>query len=413
MNATRMASTGRRRIAIGAAVTALALVGTGCNGPANDPPSTTPAVATPTGTAPIGATPAGVTPDPGSGLKTIDQSALQALVDTTIKDQLIPGAVVVLSTPQGDFTVASGTTERGVQSPPDADTHFRIASNTKTMTSAVVLQLAQEGKLELNDPVSKYVSGVPDGDNITIADLLKMRSGLYNYTNSQQMATSLDDEPTKEWTPQELLDIAFAQPVNFAPDAEFEYSNTNYALLGLVIEKVDGKTLATAFQDRLFGPLGMTNTELPPGSSNAIPDPYSHGYLYGSSSVALFGEPPYTPEQIAAAKDGTLQPTDYTDVNHSFAYGAGDVISTANDLATWMKALVGGKVLDAEYQKLWLASPEMEVPDQPAGLWYGYGITRQSWGPNTLIFHGGETAGYNSATRWKPPMTSRSWCGPT
>ena len=178
--------------------------------------------------------------------------------------------------------------------------------------------------------MSKYVSGVPDGDNITVEELLKMRTGLYNYTNSQQMATSLDDDPTREWTPQELLDIAFAQPANFAPDAEFEYSNTNYVLLGLIIEKVDGKPLATAFQDRLFGPLGMTNTELPPGPTYTIPDPFTHGYLYGSSSVALFGEPDYTPEQIAAAKDGSWQPTDYTDVNHSFAFGAGNVISTAN-----------------------------------------------------------------------------------
>ena len=333
---------------------------------------------------------------PGSGLKTIDQGALQALVDSSIKEQLIPGAVVVLSTPQGDFTVASGTTELGVQSPPDADTHFRIASNTKTMTSAVVLQLAQEGKLALSDPVSKYVSGVPDGDNITVEELLKMRTGLYNYTNSQQMATSLDDDPTREWTPQELLDIAFAQPANFAPDAEFEYSNTNYALLGMIIEKVDGKPLATAFQDRLFGPLGMTNTELPPGPTYTIPDPFTHGYLYGSSSVALYGEPDYTPEQIAAAKDGSWQPTDYTDVNHSFAFGAGDVISTTTDLVTWMDALAGGKVLDAEYQKLWLDSPQVEDPAKPAGQWYGYGITRQTWGPNTIYFHGGETVGYNS-----------------
>jgi D-alanyl-D-alanine carboxypeptidase len=218
-------------------------------------------------------------------------------VDSSIKEQLIPGAVVMLSTPQGDFTVASGTTELGVQSPPDADTHFRIASNTKTMTAAVILQLAQEGKLSLDDPVSEYVSGVPDGDNITVEELLKMRTGLYNYTNSQQMATSLDDDPTRDWAPQELLDIAFAQPANFAPDAQFEYSNTNYALLGLIIEKVDGKPLAAAFQDRLFGPLGMTNTELPPGATYTIPDPFTHGYLYGSSSVALYGEPDYTPEQ--------------------------------------------------------------------------------------------------------------------
>jgi len=223
-----------------------------------------------------------------------------------------------------------------------------------------------------------------------------MRTGLYNYTDTQQMATSLDDDPAKEWKPQELLDSAFAQPANFAPDAEFEYSNTNYVLLGLIIEKVNGKPLATAFHARLFGPLGMPNTELPPGSSNTIPDPYTHGYLYGSSSIALFGEPDYTPEQVAAAKDGTLLATDYTDVNHSFAFGAGDVISTATDLATWMKALAGGKVLDAEYQKFWLDSAQLENPDNPAGQWYGYGITRQSWGPNTIYFHGGETAGYNS-----------------
>jgi len=382
---TTTATPGARRqpVRAAAAATVFALVVTGCSGASNSATSTT-------------QTTAASAAAPGSGLKEIDQGALQVLVDTTIKDQLIPGAVVVLQTPQGNFTVASGTTERGVLSAPDADTHFRIASNTKTMTAAVILQLAQEGKLSLDDPVSKYVPGVPGGDNITITELLKMRTGLYNYTNVQQMATSLDDDPAKEWKPHELLDIAFAQPANFAPDAAFEYSNTNYVLLGLIIEKVDSKPLATVFQDRLFGPLGMPNTELPPGSSNTIPDPYSHGYLYGSSSVALFGEPDYTPEQIAAAKAGTLQPTDYTDVNHSFAFGAGDVISTTTDLVTWMDALAGGKVLDAEYQRLWLDSPQIENPDNPAGQWYGYGITRQSWGPNTIYFHGGETAGYNS-----------------
>ena len=120
----------------------------------------------------------------GSGLKPIDQAALQALVDTTIKELLIPGAVVLLRTPQGDFTAASGTTELVTRNRPGADTHFRIASNTKTMTAAVILQLAQEGKLRFSDSVSKYVPGVPNGDNITIAQLLEMRSGLYNYTNS-------------------------------------------------------------------------------------------------------------------------------------------------------------------------------------------------------------------------------------
>jgi CubicO group peptidase (beta-lactamase class C family) len=147
-----------------------------------------------------------------SALKPIDQAALQTLVDTTIKELLIPGAVVLLRTPQGEFTAAYGTTQLGARNRPGSNTHFRIASNTKTMTATVILQLAQEGKLRLSDPVSKYVPGVPNGDNITIAELLEMRSGLYNYTNAPELSASIDRDPTKVWTPQELLAVAFARP---------------------------------------------------------------------------------------------------------------------------------------------------------------------------------------------------------
>jgi D-alanyl-D-alanine carboxypeptidase len=330
-----------------------------------------------------------------SALKPIDQTALQAMVDTTAQELLIPGAVVLLRTPQGDFTAATGTTELGTRNRPGSDTHFRIASNTKTMTAAVLLQLAQEGKLRLSDPVSKYVPGAPNGDNITIAELLEMRSGLYNYTNAPELATSIDRDPTKVWTPQELLAMAFAHPPNFPPGTDFEYNNTYYALLGLIAEKVDGRPLATAMQKRLFEPLGLQNTVLPASISNSISEPYSHGYLYGSSSVALYGTPPYSPEEKAAARAGTLQPTDYTGVNHSVAAAAGGVISTADDLATWMQALVGGRVLNAEYQRVWRDSVQPEDPSNP-NKGYGYGIAQLRWGPNTMRFHGGETPGYNS-----------------
>ena len=332
-----------------------------------------------------------------SALKPIDQVALQSLVDTTIKELLIPGAVVLLRTPQGDFTAASGTTQLGTTSRPRTDTHFRIASNTKTMTAAVILQLAQEGKgeLSLSDPVSKYVPGVPNGDNITIAQLLEMRSGLYNYTNDPIISATIDTDPAKVWTPAELLVIAFANPPNFPPGTKYEYNNTNYALLGLIIEKMDGRPLATAMQKRLFEPLGMQHTVLPASTVNTIPEPYSHGYLYGSSSVALYGTPPYSPEEKAAARAGNLLPNDYTGVNHSFAAAAGGVISTGNDLATWIRALVAGRVLNAEYQRRWLDSLKPEDPSKPAQK-YGYGISQVSWGPNTIYFHGGETPGYNS-----------------
>src|SRR5262249_57966565 len=91
-------------------------------------------------------------------LKAIDPAALRATVNETAKELLVPGALVLLSTPQGKFTVTYGTTTLGATIPPRADTHFRIASNTKTMTAAVIVQLAQEGQLDLDDPLSKYVS---------------------------------------------------------------------------------------------------------------------------------------------------------------------------------------------------------------------------------------------------------------
>ena len=199
--------------------------------------------------------------------------------------------MVLLRSPQGNFEAVVGTTRLGVQTPPDANTHFRIASNTKTMTAALIVLLAQDGKLQFSDPVSAYVPDVPNGENITIAELLKMRSGLFNYTAAPELSASLDADPTKVFTPQEVLAIAFRQPPQFPPDASYEYNNTNYALLGLIAEKVGGRPLAQQFQDRLFGPLGLEQTSLPAADDTAIPAPYSHGYMYGGTFYALADDP--------------------------------------------------------------------------------------------------------------------------
>ena len=337
-----------------------------------------------------------------SALKPIDQAALQTMVDTTARKLLIPGAVVLLRTPQGEFTVSYGTTLLGATSPPGVDTHFRIASNTKTMTAAVIVLLAQEGKLSLDDPVSKYVSGVPDGDKITIAELLNMRSGLYTYDDDPEFWSVLERDPTKIWTPAEVLAIAFTHPPYFPPGTDFHYSNTNYALLGLIAEKIEGKPLASCFQGRLFGPLGLKDTMLPATGSNTIPDPYSHGYLYGGCSFRNLTDKPYPPDIQAAVRAGTLKPDDCTGQNSSYASAAGGAISTANDLAIWIKALVGGKVLNADYQRHWLDSLQPEDPSKPEGQKYGYGISQISWGPNTIYFHGGEMPGFNSKISYDP-----------
>jgi D-alanyl-D-alanine carboxypeptidase len=141
---------------------------------------------------------------------------------------------------------------------------------------------------------------------------------------------------------------------------------------------------------------------LPESNVTTIPKPFSHGYLYGSTSVALVGTPPYTPAVKAAARAGTLLPNDYTDLNHSFAAAAGGAISTADDLATWIEALVAGRILNAQYQQRWLDSLRPEDPSKPDGQQYGYGISQIRWGSNKIYFHGGETPGYNSFIGYDP-----------
>src|SRR5262245_53007425 len=269
------------------------------------------------------------------------------------------------------------------------------------MTAVVILQVAQEGKIDLDDPVSKYVAAVPNGDNITISQLLKMRSGLYNYTSAPELAESLDHDPTRVWTPQELLAIAFKRLAIFAPGRQYDYCKHNHVLLGLIVEKLEGAPLAKVFQDRLFGPLGMKQTLLPANASNTIPAPYSHGYLYGSSSYALV-DAPYPADLRAAAMAGTLKPNDATGQNPSYAYAAGGAISTADDLAVWIRALVGGKLFEADYQRRWLDSLEPEDPTKPLGQKYGYGISQITFGPNSMYFHGGEMPGYNSFMGYDP-----------
>jgi D-alanyl-D-alanine carboxypeptidase len=222
-----------------------------------------------------------------------------------------------------------------------------------------------------------------------------MRSGLYNYTSAPELGESLDDDPTRVWTPQELLAIAFKRPAVFGPGKQYDYCNTNYALLGLVAEKLTGASLARALQHRLFGPLGMKHTSLPASTSNSIPEPYSHGYLYGSSSYALV-DAPYPADLQAAARAGTLKPNDDTRQNPSYAFGAGTAISIADDLAIWMRALVGGKLFDSDYQRQWFDSLALQDPRKPLGQRYGYGISQLIFGPNSMYFHGGVMPGYNS-----------------
>lgn len=303
----------------------------------------------------------------------------------------VPGAVVLArSASKGEWTATFGTRSIGGDEPVTMEDHFRIGSNTKTMTAAVVLQLAQDGALDLDDPVSAYRPDVPNGHNITIANLLEMRSGLASYTLDEAFEARLDDEPGYAWRPAELLGIAFACPPSFSPGAKYEYSNTNTVLLGLIVEQLTEGSLEDAFRQRIFDPLGLTETTMPAVGDTSIPAPHPRGYMFGTN-VTTLTEPGVPASQRAEFEAGTLRPGDYTDSSPSWAWAAGSAISTAADAARYVEALVDGELLGADQQRKWLASFR-STSDDPDSPLYGYHLGK--FGP--MIGHTGQIPGFNS-----------------
>ncbi|MDC3728794.1 MULTISPECIES: serine hydrolase domain-containing protein [unclassified Rhodococcus (in: high G+C Gram-positive bacteria)] len=312
---------------------------------------------------------------------------LESTIDQLMRDNAIPGAVIQIGSPdRGDWTGTFGTSTLDTDDPISADDHVRIGSNTKTMTVTAILQLVQEGRMSLEDPVSKYIDGVPNGDTITIARLAEMRSGLYSYTFDPEFNATLDREPEKAWTQEELLQIAFSRPVNFPPGEQFEYSNTNTVLLGLVIEELTGMPVADAFDERIFAPLELGNTSFPAIEDASIPDPHPQGYMFGTnvSTIDTFELPD---DQQAAAVAGTLKPNDVTDDNPSWAWTAGAAISTVDDMTSYVKALVDGGLLDQQMQQTRLDSVQ-----SVGGGTAGYGLGMARFGP--LLGHDGQLPGF-------------------
>jgi D-alanyl-D-alanine carboxypeptidase len=325
--------------------------------------------------------------------------ALQTQIPQLMKANAIPGVVVLIKSPgQGDWSATFGTAEIDKTIPMSMDDYFRIGSNTKTMTSTVILQLVQEGKLSLDDPIAKYRPEVPNGQNITIAQLSEMRSGLYSYTFDEGFNATLDRDPQKAWTPDELLAIAFAHPPDFAPGEQYEYSNTNIVLLGVVIEQLTGMSAAEAFQQRIFDPLELTHTSLPENTDSSIPAPHAQGYQFGTNveTIESYRVPP---ARLPAALAGTLKPINMTNANPSWAWTAGGAISTPDDLATYVKALVGGGLLDAKTQQLRLDSVQPTAQGEPSGVGYGLGLAR--FAPN-LYGHDGQIPGYSTLMVYDP-----------
>jgi D-alanyl-D-alanine carboxypeptidase len=346
----------------------------------------------------VGACGAGPSPNPSSsdsstaGFTPINQMTLRVRLSSMAREMLVPGAAVLVRTPAGELSTTYGTTTVGGKTPVSLADHVRIGSITKTWTGTVILQQVQERKLSLDDPVSKFRPDVPGGDHITIAELLNMRSGLYNYTETRELNEIGDRNPQKVWGPDELLALAYSHLPYFPPGTGYHYSNTNTVLLGLIAETLDAKPLSQVFEDRLFTPLGLKDTLFPPTTSNAIPDPHPQGYMYGNNVMTMGTPAAVPPEMQSAAKAGTLQPGDQTSLNPSWAWAAGAGISTVGDLATWVEALADGKLLDPDMQAKRIASLQSTNPAEPDAPQYGLGIVKYGG----LYGHTGEVPGFNT-----------------
>ncbi|MGW6390948.1 serine hydrolase domain-containing protein [Streptomyces sp. NPDC055103] len=297
---------------------------------------------------------------------------LDKAIQDVRRDANVPGVMVALSAPgKGTYIRSFGEadTETGAAMSPGL--YMRIGSETKTFTVTAVLELVDEGKVGLDDPISDYVDGVPNGDKITLRHLAAMRSGLFNYTADEDFYKALTTNPDRPFTPRQLLDYAFDHPVEFQPGEEFQYSNTNTVLLGLVVEKAGGMPLHEYVQKKVVEPAGLRHTVFP--TDAAFPRPHAHGYT----------------EQTAS---GEIE--DATDWNPSWGWAAGAMISNLQDMRTWAKTVATGTLLTAETQ----AERVRVYPTSTGGDGYGLGIFNiQGW-----IGHNGSLPGYQSLTIYLP-----------
>ena len=222
------------------------------------------------------------------------------------------------------------------------DDRFRIASITKSFVATVVLQLVGEGKLSLSDTVEKFLPGlVPNGDKITVRQLLNHTSGLYDYESDPRLfAPYLSGNLGYTWTPRRLVALAVSHGPLFRPGARWSYSNTNYVIAGLIIEAVTKDKLAGELSRRIIGPLGLKATRL--GADQHMGSPAAHGYYKGQ---------------------------DVTGLNFSFAWGAGSMVSTAGEVARFFQALLGGKLLHPQQLKQMEATVTGAAGNYGLGLW--------------------------------------------
>ncbi|NCT92316.1 beta-lactamase family protein [Cellulomonas sp. APG4] len=301
----------------------------------------------------------------------------RAALDALIDDHVFPAALAHVDLADTTYDVTAGVGDLASGADVPVDGQVRIASNTKTFTATVVLQLVGEGEVALDEPVETYLPGLLRGDGIdgsaiTVRQLLQHTSGLPNYT----LHLGLEDPFALRDTylpARELLDVALEHPALFAPGERWEYSNTNYTVLGLLIEAVTGRPYAEQVTERIIEPLALEHTYVPLPGERELREDHPRGYHPDA--------------------DGEL--ADITRIDPSWGGAAGEVVSTPGELTAFFEALVGGELLEpaqlAEMQRT------VEMPPEWPGDGYGLGLSLDVLSCGVELWgHGGDIFGYST-----------------
>jgi CubicO group peptidase (beta-lactamase class C family) len=300
------------------------------------------------------------------GTAGVDRAArMDQVVSAYAKDNGFMGSVLVVD---GDTVLLNkgygmAVLEWNIPNAPDVK--FRLGSLTKQFTASLVLLLQQEGKLKVEDPVSKYLPGTPAAwQKITLANLLGHTSGIHNFTNEKDFGEWAASSHTHD---EELARIV-KPPLDFEPGSKFDYSNSNYEVLGMVIEKVSGQPYGKLLRERLLDPLGMTDTGL--DTDELVLPKRAEGYRKMGTSLVV-------------ARSGSM----------SIPWAAGSMYSTTGDLLKWEQGLFGGKVMSAD------SLARMTTP----GLGeYAMGVFVQTKNGVRTVTHGGGIEGFNTVLSYVP-----------
>ena len=279
-----------------------------------------------------------------------------------------PGAVAYVSVGDDVWISTLGVSNVDSQTPIDPAGHGRIGSISKPFAATAVLELVEEGKLTLDDTLDKYIPGIPNGDTITIRQLLSMSAGVWSYTSDKELVARFQADPMTPWTIDQTLDLIRAHPADYPPGEKTVYSDSNYVLLGRILELVTGQTVSEVIRTRVIEPLGMTGTRMPADDQPGVPDTSLGSYM------------PVDAQLVAVPE-----------LNPDFAWTAGAMTSTAEDLAIFAKELANGTLLTPDLQAERLEIGRFDGVAGNAG--YGLGLIKL----NDLIGHTGAINGGGAA----------------